>query len=207
MKRVRQYSTFFVDQLHFGVPVELVQEAILPVPTTAVPLTTDVVVGLINLRGQIVMALDMRARIGLPLRDATSPSVSLILRTTNGLVSLLVDRLGDVLDLDTLTLRGRDPQVRDDEGTDRGDGDEDEVDASAASDGALELWESLPETVHGPLRELVNGIVKLDGSLLLVLDPELLARPDVCLAQDLDNLRSETAISQHRSPANQSTSK
>lgn len=205
MKRVRQYSTFFVEQLHFGVPVELVQEAILPVPTTAVPLTTDVVVGLINLRGQIVMALDMRARIGLPLRDATSPSVSLILRTTDGLVSLLVDRLGDVLDLDTLTLRGRDPQVRDEEGTDRGD--EDEVDASAASDVALELWESLPETVHGPLRELVNGIVKLDGSLLLVLDPELLARPDVCLAQDLDNLSTETAISQHRSPANQSTTK
>ena len=205
MKRVRQYSTFFVEQLHFGVPVELVQEAILPVPTTAVPLTTDVVVGLINLRGQIVMALDMRARIGLPLRDATSPSVSLILRTTDGLVSLLVDRLGDVLDLDTLTLRGRDPQVRDEEGTDRGD--EDEVDASAAGDGALELWESLPETVHGPLRELVNGIVKLDGSLLLVLDPELLARPDVCLAQDLDNLSTETAISQHRSPANQSTTK
>ena len=106
MKRVRQYSTFFVEQLHFGVPVELVQEAILPVPTTAVPLTTDVVVGLINLRGQIVMALDMRARIGLPPRGTASPSVSLILRTTDGLVSLQVDRLGDVLDLEAVTVRG-----------------------------------------------------------------------------------------------------
>lgn len=207
MKRVRQYSTFFVEQLHFGVPVELVQEAILPVPTTAVPLTTDVVVGLINLRGQIVMALDMRARIGLPSRGADSTSVSLILRTTDGLVSLLVDRLGDVLDLDALTLHGRDPHAGDDEGPERSDHEEDEAEAPAARDGASQLWESLPDTVHGPLRELVHGIVKLDGSLLLVLDPELLAKPDVCLAQETDNLRSETAIHQHRSPANQSTTK
>ena len=222
MKRVRQYSTFFVEQLHFGVPVELVQEAILPVPTTAVPLTTDVVVGLINLRGQIVMALDMRARIGLPPRGAANPSVSLILRTTDGLVSLLVDRLGDVLDLEAVTVRGVEPPVSEypvpegpvpedpdpeDEGSERGEHDDDDAEALAARDAASQLWEVLPDTVHGPLRELVHGIVKLDHSLLLVLDPELLARPDVCLAQEIDNLRGEAAIGQLRSPANQSTTK
>ncbi len=216
MKRVRQYSTFFVEQLHFGVPVELVQEAILPVPTTAVPLTTDVVVGLINLRGQIVMALDMRARIGLPPRGAASPSVSLILRTTDGLVSLQVDRLGDVLDLEAVTVRGVEPPipedpvpespVPEDEGSERGEHDDD-AEALAARDAASQLWEVLPDTVHGPLRELVHGIVKLDHSLLLVLEPELLAKPDVCLTQEIDNLRGEAAIGQLRSPANQTTTK
>jgi purine-binding chemotaxis protein CheW len=212
MKRVRQYSTFFVEQLHFGVPVELVQEAILPVPTTAVPLTTDVVVGLINLRGQIVMALEMRARIGLPPRGAANPSVSLILRTTDGLVSLQVDRLGDVLDLEAVTVRGVEPPISEDpvpedEGPERGEHEDDEAEALAARDAASQLWEALPDTVHGPLRELVHGIVKLDRSLLLVLDPELLAKPDVCLTQEIDNLRGKAAIGQLRSPANQTTTK
>ena len=69
-------------------------------PTTPVPLTTDVVDGLINLRGQIVMAIDMRARLQTAATRPDQPSVSLILRTSDGLISLRVDRLGDVLDLD-----------------------------------------------------------------------------------------------------------
>lgn len=199
MKQVRQYSTFFVDQLHFGVPVELVQEAILPVPTTGVPLTTGVVVGLINLRGQIVMALDMRARIGLAPRSSASASVSLILRTGDGLVSLLVDRLGDVLDLESLAV-DRSAFLGGDQ--ERGDNDDDETDSVAAGDVASQFYESLPDTVHGPLRELVQGIVKLDGSLLLVLDPELLSKPDVCLAHEQDEIRGETTIGPMRSTAN-----
>lgn len=201
MKRVRQYSTFFVEQLHFGVPVEQVQEAILPGPTTAVPLTTGVVVGLINLRGQIVMALDMRARIGLPPCSAARPSVSLILRTADGLVSLLVDRLGDVLDLDTLTVQRCAPPSSELASGEFGEQDEEEAEVVAASDAASQLWEPLPDTVHGPLRELVQGIVKLDGSLLLVLDPELLPKPDVCLSRETDDVRGETAIGQIRSAA------
>jgi len=198
MKRVRQYSTFFVEQLHFGVPVELVQEAILPVPTTAVPLTSGVVAGLINLRGQIVMALDMRARLGLPPHEDARPLVSLILRTADGLVSLLVDRLGDVLDLDALTV-----QRCESPSGELGEQDEDEAEARAVSDDVSRLWEAIPDTVRGPLRDLVQGIVKLDGSLLLVLDPELLPEPDVCLSRVIDDVRGETAISQVRSTARQ----
>lgn len=189
MKRVRQYSTFFVEQLHFGVPVELVQEAILPVPTTAVPLTTEVVDGLINLRGQIVMALDMRARMGLAPRGERTQSVSLILRTADGLVSLLVDHLGDVLDLDTLSVQSRETSELDDE----------EAAVDAASDADWPLWEEIPGTVHGPLRELVQGIVKLNSSLLLVLDPELLAKPDVCLARESNEPDSEAALTRVQS--------
>ncbi len=115
MTRVRQYSTFFVDRFHFGVQVDHVQEALLPMPTTRVPLTTDVVDGLINLRGQIVMAIDLRARLNMPRRVAGQPSVSLILRTANGLISLRVDHLGDVLDLDALSMETLDEEDRGDE--------------------------------------------------------------------------------------------
>ncbi|MHB8972536.1 MAG: chemotaxis protein CheW [Pirellulaceae bacterium] len=174
MSRVRQYSTFFVDRLHFGVQVDHVQEALLPIPTTPVPRTTDVVDGLINLRGQIVMAIDLRARLDMPRRDAGQPSVSLILRTAHGLISLRVDHLGDVLDLDAMSMEPLRAVV----------GDEEVAGADTAEDLTKPLWEALPDTVHGPLRELVQGISKLDKSLLLVLDPDLLANPDACLLSD-----------------------
>ena len=50
ISQVRQYSTFFADRLHFGMAVDRVQEALLPMPATPVPLTTDIVDGLINFR-------------------------------------------------------------------------------------------------------------------------------------------------------------
>ena len=174
MTQVRQYSTFFVDRFHFGVQVDHVQEALLPMTTTRVPLTTDVVDGLINLRGQIVMAVDLRARLNMPRRAAGQPSVSLILRTANGLTSLRVDHLGDVLDLDVLSMETLDEESRRDETSGE----------DLAAVASPPLWETLPDTVHGPLRELVQGIIQLDQSLLLVLDPDLLANPDVCLQLD-----------------------
>jgi purine-binding chemotaxis protein CheW len=181
MSRVRQYTTFFVDRFHFGVQVDHVQEALLPMPTTLVPLTTDVVDGLINLRGQIVMAIDLRARLNMPRRDASQSSVSLILRTANGLLSLAADRLGDVLDLDALSMES----LGDEEATE-------EARSEDVADGRSQpLWEAVPDTVRGPLRELVQGIIQLDQSLLLVLEPDLLASPEVCLKLDEVGERDE----------------
>ena len=57
MSQIQQYGTFFVDEFHFGIPVDHVQEVMHTLPTTKVPLTTYIVTGLINLRGQIVMAI------------------------------------------------------------------------------------------------------------------------------------------------------
>ena len=63
---------------------------------TRVPLAPWVVRGLINLRGQIVTAIDLRRRLGLPDAPAGASPMSVILRTEQGAVSLLVDRIGDV---------------------------------------------------------------------------------------------------------------
>ena len=59
--------------------------------------------GLINLRGQIVTAIDMRRRLGLPPRAGDKSPMNMVVRTTDGAVSLLVDEIGDVLDMDAAT--------------------------------------------------------------------------------------------------------
>jgi purine-binding chemotaxis protein CheW len=94
------YSTFTVEDRYVGIPVDRVQEVLLAQPLTPVPLAHDHISGLLNLRGQIVTAIDLRARMGLPPRDADTPSANVIVTTDDGPLSLLVDRLGDVVPVD-----------------------------------------------------------------------------------------------------------
>jgi purine-binding chemotaxis protein CheW len=98
-----QFSTFFVADMFFGVDVLDVQEVLRSQQMTPVPQAPDVVRGLINLRGQIVTAIDMRRRLGLqpPAEDLTP--MNMVVRTSEGVVSLLVDEIGDVLDVDAAT--------------------------------------------------------------------------------------------------------
>jgi len=91
------YSTFTLDDRYVGVPVERVQEVMRSQPLTPVPLAHEHVRGLLNLRGQIVTTLDLRARLGLPARGAEEPTANVIVMTEDGPLSLLVDRLGDVV--------------------------------------------------------------------------------------------------------------
>ena len=95
-----QFSTFFLDRLFFGVEVEKVQEVIRYQAMTRVPLAPPVVRGLINLRGQIVTALDLRRRLDLPERPAEALPMNVVVRTDDGVLSLLVDEIGDVLEVD-----------------------------------------------------------------------------------------------------------
>jgi purine-binding chemotaxis protein CheW len=90
------YSTFTVDDRFVGVPVERVQEVLRSQPLTPVPLAHEHIRGLLNLRGQIVTALDLRARLGLPGVDPQTCS-NVIVTTDDGPLSLLVDQLGDVV--------------------------------------------------------------------------------------------------------------
>jgi purine-binding chemotaxis protein CheW len=96
----RQFATFLVQGLLFGVDVLQVQEVLRYQTMTSVPLAPAVIEGLINLRGQIVMAVDMRRRLELPSRDPGRMPMNMIVRCDDGAVSLLVDEIGDVLDID-----------------------------------------------------------------------------------------------------------
>jgi purine-binding chemotaxis protein CheW len=95
----RQLCTFLVDGLTFGIDVAWVQEIIRYQEMTTVPLAPYPVRGLINLRGQIVTAIDMRRRLGLPdLANGKRP-INVVLQTEEGVISLLVDKIGDVVDV------------------------------------------------------------------------------------------------------------
>ena len=99
----QQFCTFFLDGHLFGVPVPQVQEVIRVQPMTAVPLAPPAVEGLINLRGQIVLAIDLRRRLGLPNRTDGALPVNVVIRTADGAVSLLVDEIGEVIEVSDST--------------------------------------------------------------------------------------------------------
>jgi purine-binding chemotaxis protein CheW len=133
-----QYCTFTLDGLYFGVDVLKVQEVIRYQEMTRIPGAPAVVSGLINLRGQLVTALDLRQRLQLQVRPDGQLPMNVVVRTEEGATSLLVDEIGDVIELDDST------------------------------------HERPPETIDAITREVVRGVHKLEGRLLLVLDIERL---------------------------------
>lgn len=92
-----QFATFEVAGLHFGVELKCVQELIRYQEMTDIPLAPSAVRGLINLRGQIVIAIDARRALGLPERDPETLPMNVVLRSIDGCTSLLVDQIGDVV--------------------------------------------------------------------------------------------------------------
>lgn len=97
---LRQLCTFFLDDRMFGFDVLRVQEINRIQQLTPVPLAPPAVRGLINLRGQIVTAIDLRERLGFPAADPNSLPVNIIVPSDEGPVSFLVDEVGDVIDVD-----------------------------------------------------------------------------------------------------------
>ena len=113
----RQFCTFVIEDRWFGVEVEEVQEVIRYQDITRVPHAPEAVRGLINLRGQIVTAIDLRKRLGLPDPPNGRRPMNVVVRSETGPVSLLVDDIGDVIEVsdesfelapDTLQRAGRD---------------------------------------------------------------------------------------------------
>jgi purine-binding chemotaxis protein CheW len=95
----QQFCTFYLNGLFFGVEVEKVQEVIRYQAMTPVPRAPQVIGGLINLRGQIVTAIDLRKRLEMPARDGDAKPMNVVVRTADGAVSLLVDEIGDVVEV------------------------------------------------------------------------------------------------------------
>lgn len=96
----QQFCTFLLDGYLFGVPVPRVQEVIRFQEMTRVPLAPEVVEGMINLRGQIVVAIDLRRRLALRGRAEGELPINVVVRTPDGAVSLLVDEIGDVIEVE-----------------------------------------------------------------------------------------------------------
>ena len=99
----QQFCTFLLSGYLFGVPVPQVQEVIRYQPLTPVPLAPSAVEGMINLRGQIVLAIDLRRRLALEKRALGELPMNVVVRTSDGVVSLLVDEIGDVIEVEQST--------------------------------------------------------------------------------------------------------
>src|SRR5262245_39809431 len=100
MAQRRQFCTFFLDGLRFGVDVQKVQEVVPYQEMTRVPLAPPTVRGLLNLRGQIVTGIDLRRRLDLPDTSPGHRPMNVVLRGEDSPVSFLVDDVGEVIEAD-----------------------------------------------------------------------------------------------------------
>ena len=99
MAQTQQYCTFYLNKLMFGVELERVQEVIRSMEITPIPLSPRVVSGLMNLRGQIITGIDLRRRLDLADRPEGMHPMNVVIRSADGAVSLLVDEIGDVVEV------------------------------------------------------------------------------------------------------------
>ena len=105
----RQFATFSLDRYYFGVEVLMVQEVIRYQDMTRVPLAHGVVQGLINLRGQIVTAVDLRRRLELPDRAEGVQPMNVVVRTSDGAMITLQHPVGEAVTYDDVVRVSIDP--------------------------------------------------------------------------------------------------
>lgn len=92
-----EFVTFRVDTQWFGLPVGMVQEVLTGQRVSRVPLAPPTVQGFLNLRGQIVTAVDVRTRLAMPTRAEDASVRNVVVREGGELFALLVDEVNDVL--------------------------------------------------------------------------------------------------------------
>jgi len=97
---LNQLCTFRLGPLYLGINVTEVREVLLQADVTSVPHADDVIEGLINLRGQIATCIDLRRRLGLEARDPGMVPIHVVTMNDGEPVTLLVDAVGDVVDVD-----------------------------------------------------------------------------------------------------------
>ena len=97
MAEPKQFCSFYVDDILIGIEVLAVQEVLRYQDVTEIPLAPPAIQGLINLRGQIITAINLRSRMNLPPCKDDKKSMNVVTRINNEVVSFLVDAVGDVL--------------------------------------------------------------------------------------------------------------
>ncbi len=96
---VTQWVTFFLDNEKYGINVMQVQEVLRMTEIAPVPGAPDYVLGIINLRGNVVTVIDTRKRFGLPEQEADDATRIVIIEAENQVVGIVVDSVAEVVDL------------------------------------------------------------------------------------------------------------
>jgi purine-binding chemotaxis protein CheW len=95
-----QYVTVMIAEQLFGLPISQVHDVFMPDSMTRVPLSSPEVAGVLNLRGRIVTAIDMRRRLNLPPRKNGANTMAVGIEFKGESYGLIIDSVGEVLDLD-----------------------------------------------------------------------------------------------------------
>jgi purine-binding chemotaxis protein CheW len=131
---ITEYVTAMIGGQLFGLPISRVQDVFIPERMTRVPLASSDVAGVLNLRGRIVTAIDMRSRLGLPKSDTGRPPMAVGVDLRGESYGLLIDSVGEVLKL------------------------------------ADDSREVNPVNLDPRMAKMADGIHRLDGQLMVVLD-------------------------------------
>jgi purine-binding chemotaxis protein CheW len=94
-----EYVTFTTADQLFGLPIECVQDVFRPSSITRVPLAGAEIAGVLNLRGRIVTAVELRCRLGLGAREDGRVPMAIGIESKGESFGLLVDAVGEVLKL------------------------------------------------------------------------------------------------------------
>jgi purine-binding chemotaxis protein CheW len=102
-ENLTEYVTVMIGSQLFGLPISRVQDVFVPDRITRVPLAEPEIAGVLNLRGRIVTAIDMRRRLGLPPRTDDKPSMAVGIELKGESYGLLIDTVGEVMKLSETT--------------------------------------------------------------------------------------------------------
>ncbi len=92
-----ELATFYVDDLLVGADIRLVEEINRQMDITPLPHVPDFVLGVMNLRGNVVTVVDLRAILGLPVDTQSRSSHNVIVHFEGERIGLAVDRIADVV--------------------------------------------------------------------------------------------------------------
>lgn len=94
-----QYVTIYISDQLFGLPISRVHDVFVPESVTRVPLSQAEIAGVLNLRGRIVTAIDMRKRLGLSPYQNDGSLMAIGIEFKEESYGLIIDSVGEVLDL------------------------------------------------------------------------------------------------------------
>jgi len=97
--RVGKYLTFFLAGEEYGVEILKVQEIIGRMPITPVPLTSNYILGVINLRGKIHPIMDLKIKFGMDSSEITDETCIIVIKTASLMMGVLVDKVSEVVNL------------------------------------------------------------------------------------------------------------
>lgn len=99
MSKSSQVVVFDLDEQRYALPLSNVERIVRVVEITPLPKAPEIVLGVINVRGEIIPVVNIRKRFRLPEREITLSDHLIIAKTSRQSVALLADRVGHVLEV------------------------------------------------------------------------------------------------------------